>query len=297
MDTGTSSLSFTRPAAANGAAAGITITGKQNPSAAGGRTTSGPLIIALHGGTYTSDYFDIPGHSLLELAESQGVPVIALDRPAYGGSTPLEDSDSIIAKNAVVLDAVIADIWNEWSRTASGVFLIGHSIGGAIVTDIAGNHPAWPLKGIAISGCLLTVPPESADQWESLPPIPMIDLPTPMKDQVMFGPAGSFGADMPAASYPSNAPCPRAELIDITSTWIARVREVAARVNVPVHSRQAEFDHLWVTDVDQVAQFAAAFTNSPSVDAKLEPGAGHCIDFHLAGPAFQAGQLAFAAMQ
>jgi pimeloyl-ACP methyl ester carboxylesterase len=297
MDTGTSSLSFTRPAAADGAAAGITITGKQNPTAAAHKTTSGPLIIAVHGGTYTSDYFDIAGHSLLELGDSQGVPVIAIDRPAYGGSTAVEDSDSIIAKNAVVLDAVIASIWSEWSDQASGVFLIGHSIGGAIVTDIAGNHPAWPLKGIAISGCLLKVPTESADQWESLPPIPMIDLPVPMKDQVMFGPAGSFGPDMPAASYPSNAACPRAELIDITSTWIARVREVAAKVNVPVHSRQAEFDHLWVTDADQVSQFGAAFTGSPSVDAQLVPGPGHCIDFHLAGPAFQASQLAFAAKQ
>ncbi|MDF1555071.1 MAG: alpha/beta fold hydrolase, partial [Deferrisomatales bacterium] len=257
MDTGTISLSFSRAAAAGGAAAGITITGKQNPAAASGATTSGPLIVALHGGTYTSDYFDIAGHSLLELAESKGIPVIALDRPAYGGSTPLGPSDSIIAGNAVVLDAVIADIWNEWSGKASGIVLIGHSIGGAIVTDIAGNQPSWPLKGIAVSGCLLQIPAESADTWDNLPDIPMIDLPTAMKDQVMFGPEGTFGANMPAASYPSNAPCPRSELIDITSTWIARVREVAARVTVPVHSRQAEFDRLWITDAQQVADFGA----------------------------------------
>ena len=294
MDTGTTSQSFTRPAAEGGPAAGITITGKQNAAAASGVATDGPLVIAVHGGTYTSDYFDIPGHSLLELAQADGIPAIALDRPAYGGSTALPESDSIIASNAVVLDAVIADIWAEWEGRASGVVLIGHSIGGAIVTDIAGNHPAWPLKGIAISGCLLHVPTESADAWENLPPIPMIDLPTPMKDQVMFGPSGSFDADMPAASYPSNAACPRAELIDITSTWIDRVQEVAARVNVPVHARQAEFDHLWVTNGQEVADFAASFTASPDVDARLEPGAGHCIDFHAAGPAFQASELSFA---
>ena len=191
MDTGTTSKGFTREAATSGPAAGITITGKQNPTAAAGTKTSGPLVIALHGGTYTSDYFDIPGRSLLELGESRGIPVIALDRPAYAGSTPLADSDSIIAKNAVVLDAVIGDIWKEWSDKASGIVLIGHSIGGAIVTDIAGNHPSWPLKGISMSGCLNQVPIESAGQWASLPDIPMIDLPVPMKDQVMFGPAGS----------------------------------------------------------------------------------------------------------
>lgn len=294
MDTGTTSQSYTRAAPATGAAAGIAITGKQNPAAAAGAATGGPLVIAVHGGTYTSDYFDLPGHSLLERAEARGIPVIALDRPGYAGSTAVEESASIIAKNAEVLDAVIAGIWEEWASKASGIVLIGHSIGGAIITDIAGNHPSWPLKGIAVSGCLLMVPTESADAWENLPPIPMIDLPTPMKDQVMFGPEGTFGADMPAASYPSNAPCPRAELIDITSTWIDRVRDVAATVTVPVHSRQAEFDHLWVTDEQQVADFGAAFISSPSVDAALEPGAGHCIDFHNPGAAFQDSQLDFA---
>lgn len=294
MDTGTISQGFTRTAQTSGVAAGITITGKQNRAAESMTSTSGPLVIAVPGGTYTADYFDISGHSLLELADTKGIPVIAFDRPAYGGSTALDESDSIIAANAAVLDAVIAEIWQEWEGKASGIFLIGHSIGGAIVTDIASNHPAWPLTGIAISGCLLTVPTESADAWENLPDIPMIELPTPMKDQVMFGPVGTFGDDMPAASYPSNAPCPRAELIDITSTWISRVRDVAARVAVPVHSRQGEFDHLWVTDEQQVADFAATFTGSPRVDAALVPASGHCIDFHNAGPDFQESQLAFA---
>jgi pimeloyl-ACP methyl ester carboxylesterase len=294
MDTGTTSIAFTRAPAESGPAAGITITGKQNPTAASGGPGSDPLVIALHGGTYTSDYFDIPGHSLLELADSRGIPVIALDRPSYGGSTPLPPVDEIIAANALVLEQVIGDIWTEWSERASGIVLIAHSIGGAVATDLAANQPSWPLLGIALSGCLLKVPTESAEAWESLPPIPMIDLPTPMKDAVMFGPADTYGPDMPAASYPSNVAVPRAELIDITSTWIARVRSVAARVTVPVHSRQAQFDALWVSDDEQVAEFGASFTSSPRVDARLEPGTGHCIDFHLVGPAFQAAELDFA---
>lgn len=294
MDTGTTAQPLSRPAAPSGPAAGITITGKQNRTAAAAAAEgSGPLVIALHGGTYSSDYFDIPGHSLLELADERGIPVIALDRPAYGGSTMLPESDSIIADNAKVLASVIGSIWEEWKDKASGIAIIAHSIGGAIATDIAAGKPSWPLLGIAVSGCLLTVPPESAENWRGLPPIPMIDLPTPLKDQVMFGPAGSYGDDMPAASYPSNVAVPRAELIDITSTWIDRVRDVNAKVSVPVHSRQAEFDALWITDAQQVSDFAASFTSSPRVDAKLELGTGHCIDFHLAGPAFQAGQLDF----
>ena len=45
-----------------------------------------PLVIALHGGTYTSAYFDVPGYSLLDRASGLGIPVIAVDRPGYGGS-------------------------------------------------------------------------------------------------------------------------------------------------------------------------------------------------------------------
>jgi hypothetical protein len=63
---------------------------------------------------------------------------------------------------------------------------------------------------------------------------------------------------------------------------------------VPVHSRQAEFDHLWITDEQQVKDFGAAFTSSRLVDARLVGSAGHCIDFHRAGAGLQLGQLGFA---
>ena len=43
-----------------------------------------PLIVAIHGGTYTSAYFDVPGYSLLDRADASGVPIIAPDRPGYG---------------------------------------------------------------------------------------------------------------------------------------------------------------------------------------------------------------------
>ena len=285
---------FTYAVKGSGAARGMSITGRRRLLAGSSVARDVPLIIALHGGTYTSTYFDIPGYSLLDRAAALGIPIVALDRPGYLGSTPLSPEESTIHKNADALDEVIGEMWEAWGAGTSGVFLIGHSIGGAIVTAIAANHPSWPLLGIAVSGCLLQVPSDSRDQWSALPNIPMIDLPVQLKDQVMFGPEGTYDSGMPQQSYPSNAPVPRAELIDITTTWIARVRSEAAKVTVPVHSRQAEFDHLWVTDAQQVRDFGAAFTASPRVDAELTPFAGHCIDFHRAGAGFQLSQLGFA---
>ena len=290
----TSSSPFTHTASGSGAAAGFVVGGRSNRPVHTPQRPDVPLIIALHGGTYTSEYFDIPGHSLLERAADIGIPVIALDRPNYASSSPLDAGESIILANARVLSDVIGEIWLDHGAGSSGIVLVGHSIGAAVATAIAAQPHHWPLLGLAISGCLVHVPGESRAAWESLPDIPMIDLPTPMKDQVMFGPVGSYDDDMPAASYPSNTLVPKAELLDITGTWITGRAAVCAGVTVPVHHRQGEFDHLWITDDNEIKQFREGFNSAPSIDTRIQPGAGHCIDFHRAGEALQLSQLAFA---
>ncbi len=276
-----------------GPAQGMTFTGQKRwPDGPIGPDT--PLIVAIHGGTYTSTYFDVAGYSLLERAVGAGVPIIALDRPAYRGSTAVEPGESIILANVEVLDHAVAEIWADVGSGTSGVVLIGHSIGGAVVTALAARQPSWPLLGIAVSGCMLQVPGESRGAWEALPDIPVVELPSPMKDFVMFGPEWTYRKEMPGASHVADTTVPKAELLDITGGWVEQVRSVAAQVTVPVHSRQGEFDKLWITDEQQVAAFAAAFSRSPYVDARLVRSAGHCIDFHRSAAAFQLEQVAFA---
>jgi pimeloyl-ACP methyl ester carboxylesterase len=272
----------------------LTVSGRKRLVDASVGGTDRPLIIALHGGTYSSAYFDVPGYSLIDRAEALDMSIIALDRPGYGETTPLAPQDATIPKNAERLVDVIGDIWERYGHGHSGVFLIGHSIGGAITVSIAARRPSWPLLGIAVSGVGLVTPPESSDHWAALPDIPMIELPAEMKDQVMFGPEWTFSPEMPARSHVADAPVPRAELIDIVSTWHSSVREIASKVQVPVHYRQGEFDRLWITDTEQTDGFGAAFTASPEVDAALYKSAGHCIDFHRLGLAFHLDQLAFA---
>jgi pimeloyl-ACP methyl ester carboxylesterase len=252
-----------------------------------------PLIVAVHGGSYSSAYFDVPGYSLLEQADGFGIPVIAIDRSSYGQSTPLAHSDSTIARNAEVLVGAVGEIWEARKDLVSGVFLVGHSIGGAIVVTMAASKPVWPLLGIAVSGVGLATAPGDDARWASLPE-GLVTLPTEIKDVVMFGPEGTFEADMPAASHVANTTCPRAELIDITTTWSRVVPGVASKVAVPVHYRQAEFDRLWVVDKVQVDDFAAAFTSAPLVDSRLFLNAGHCIDFHSVAGRFHDEQLKFA---
>jgi pimeloyl-ACP methyl ester carboxylesterase len=253
-----------------------------------------PFIIAIHGGTYTSRYFDIPGFSLLDRATALGIPIAALDRPGYGGSTPFPSGEATIERNAELLDRAIDEIWKNSNISTRGIFLIGHSIGGAVAVTIASRQPRWPLLGIAVSGVGLHTPPESGEAWSALPETPMINLPTDLKDSVMFGPQWTYPVEMPEASRPSDSEVPRAELINIVTAWPASVRGVAARVKVPVHYRQGEFDKLWIVDEQEVTSFGAAFSDAPIVDARLLKSAGHCIDFHRLGAALQLDQLAFA---
>ena len=284
---------FTHTVGGSGAAAGFSFTGRSNlgdvAPAAGDA-----VIVALHGGTYSSEYFDIVGHSLLDNATKQGIAVIAIDRPNYLGSSPLTSEGSIIADNATVIGDAIGSIFTEHGGDAAGVVLVAHSIGGAIATIIAATPQQWPLLGLATSGCLVRVPAESAQAWSQLPPIPMIDLPVPLKDQLMFGPPETYDDAMPAASYPSNTLVPKQELLDITGAWIERRAKTCAAVAVPVHHRSAEFDHLWVVNQDEVDAYRAGFTSAHSIDVQLQLGAGHCIDFHLPSDEFQNSQIAFA---
>lgn len=284
---------FVHTVTGSGPAQNMTFSGRRRlPN--GSAVADTPFVIALHGGTYTSIYFDVPDHSLLDRAAAVGVPIVAIDRPGYRDSTPVDPSESIILANAEVLDHLVGELWEKFGKGTSGVVLVGHSIGGAVVTAMAARRPSWPLLGIAVSGCLLQVPMESRAAWDALPDTPMVELPSPMKDFVMFGPEWTLPEQMPAASHVADAPVPRAELLDITGGWISRVRSIAGQISVPVHARQGEFDRLWITDGEQVAGFGAAFAAAPAVDARLVPSAGHCIDFHRGAAAFQLEQLAFA---
>jgi pimeloyl-ACP methyl ester carboxylesterase len=253
-----------------------------------------PVIVGLHGGTYFSKYFDIERHSLLELALTRDVTIIALDRPGYAASTPLPDAPDLLHQNALRLHDVIPAVVAQLAPGSSGTFLIGHSMGGLIAITIAGQRPDW-LVGIAVSGIGTVVPEGLGDSFAQLPLEPLVTLPVEMKDAVMFGPPDTMDASMPEASHAADTTVPLSELMDVVSGWVERFPSIAAQVAVPVHYRQAEFDHLWVTDEGTVGDFGRAFTGSARVDAQITPGAGHCIDFHLVSKQFQTEQLEFAA--
>ena len=61
---------------------GRSFSGRNNKTAGSAPPGRPPLVVAIHGGSYSSAYFDVPGYSLLERGDGLGIPVIALDRPS-----------------------------------------------------------------------------------------------------------------------------------------------------------------------------------------------------------------------
>ncbi|HEY5712790.1 MAG TPA: alpha/beta fold hydrolase [Allosphingosinicella sp.] len=251
-----------------------------------------PLVVAIHGGSYSSAYFDLPGFSLLDRAAANGIPIVAIDRPGHGETAPIADQS--MAGQARHLTPILERLWREHGTGTAGIVLIAHSIGAGIAAKIAADPGDLPLLGLAMSGVGLRTPTAHGPMWNALPETLHVDLPGHIKDEVMFGPPGSFDPAMPAASHDADAPAVRAELVDIVGTWHNDVHEVLGRIAVPVHYRQPEVDKLWIVDENEVGGFGAALTASPRVDAAMVRGTGHCMDFHRVGAALQLQQLGFA---
>lgn len=267
---------------------GVTITALSAGESAAGK----PLIAALHGGTYTARYFDVAGSaqgSFMDVAAAGGYKVVSFDRPGYGGSTALAPADNTFARHAELLAAAIAQVAGD-----APVVLVGHSIGGMIALMIAGARPAFRLIGASVTGMGAVIRRGgAAEALASLPPDETIDLPYDQRDLVMFGPAGSFTADGVAQAHGSYAPTPVRELI-AAPRWADDILPgLAPRIDVPVHNALAEFDALWDSTPENVAQFAKLLTNAPFVDASVARGTGHSIDHHILGHALHLRQLAF----
>lgn len=274
---------------------GLAVHGRKVAGVTGASGAAGtPLIVALHGGGYNSGYFDVPGHSLLDLGEATGFRVFLLDRPGYGGSDPLPGGAVTFRHSAEVLDAAIGALWDEYGAGHPGVVLLSHSIGSAIAVHIAARQPCWPLLGISIHGVGDRSPEHIVSAWRALPPGGPVRLPPGQRRALLYGPEETVDVNVLEPAKASAEPVPPGEMLEIVGEWTESVATLAAAVTVPVQYTLAEHDGLWIVDESRVAAFAGYFTSAPWVDARLQAGAGHNLDHHRLSRALHLRQLAFA---
>ena len=254
---------------------------------------SGPLLVCIHGGSYTSRYFDIPGASLLDRATANGIAAVALGRPCYGASSALKGEDVTFRHNADRLSAAIDELWKAHGQGHSGVVLLGHSIGGAIAMIISSQRQPWPLLGLVISGIGDVLPPGVADVWHSMPPGQPVTLAPEQRAAFMFGADDTFDPSAFTDHLASASPVPVQELLEVVDRWPGEAREFASKIEVPVYYGVAEHEKLWILNDKTVKEFVSEFSRAPFIESHVERGAGHCLDHHRAGAGFQLRELAF----
>lgn len=127
-----------------------------------------PLIICLHGSSYSAKYFDAhPNYSIRNVSLQLTIPVIALNRPGYKqtpelGKTSNTGSDTHLQNEALWLHRlVLPTIWRAYGPPlgATSIILLGHGIGGAvslITSSLSCTDPPeernYPLSGLILTG-------------------------------------------------------------------------------------------------------------------------------------------------
>ncbi len=251
------------------------------------------LLVAVHGGTYTSKYFDTPSSSLLDFCALSGYSILALDRPGYGAATSVPVDQLSFEGQVPVLRQALEVIWHDYGQQSAGMFLIGHSIGGMISLLLATEKPHEHLLGMNMTGAGALYNEQTKAAFASL----VSDAPTVMMDiaikvMAMYGPAWSYPEEQAQYDPERDVPTAALELAE-AQTWGARLPQVAAKVRVPVQFMVPEYDHIWRGEPEALSHVAEMFSAAPFVDVGIQRMAGHSVELHILARAFYMKILSF----
>ncbi len=251
------------------------------------------LLVAIHGGTYTSKYFDTPSSSLLDFCASLGYSILALDRPGYGAAVSVPVDQLSFDDQVLVLRRALEVIWQDYGQQSAGMFVIGHSIGGMISLLLAAENPHERLIGMNMTGAGGLYNEQTKGAFASL----VSDAPTVMMDiaikvMAMYGPAWSYPEEQAHYDPERDVPTVAIELAE-AQTWGARLPQVAAHVRVPVQFIVPEYDHIWRGEPEALSHVAEMFTSAPFVDVGIQRLTGHSAELHTLARAFYMKILSF----
>ncbi len=251
------------------------------------------LLVAVHGGTYTSKYFDTSPSQLLEFCSSLGYSILALDRPGYGSATSVPVGQLSFDDQVPVLRRALEVVWHDYGQQSAGMFVIGHSIGGMISLLLAAEKPHEHLLGMNMTGAGGLYNEQTKGAFASL----VSDAPTVMMDiaikvMAMYGPSWSYPEEQAHYDPERDVPTAAIELAE-AQTWGTRLPQVAAQVRVPVQFIVPEYDHIWRADAEALSPIAAMFSAAPFVDVGVQRMAGHSAELHTLARAFYMKILSF----
>jgi len=248
------------------------------------------IVIAIHGGSMTSAYFDCPGQprlSLLRLGARLGFTVVALDRPGFGSSAPFADRMAEPARRVDLAYAAFDAVLGSAPRGA-GVFLLAHSNGCELALRMAVCQRGRDLLGIEISGTGRRHQPAARD---ILSQAEIRDIRRGVRELLWrpphLYPAGVIGGVGPAAGSPAYDGA-------VVRNWPQRdFPTLAAQLRVPVRFSLADHEYVWESAPAGLTEVAAMFTASPRVVVNEQRDSGHNLSLGLTAPAYHLGVLSF----
>lgn len=237
------------------------------------------LVFAIHGGGYTSKYFDVPGQSAIACLAAAGYDVLAIDRPGYGAAM-----DWLIGFDDQV--SVLSDVV-QWARgqfgTATGqTFLYGHSIGGMLALLMARKAPDQYL-GLSMTGSGLKFHERFAEAMAARIVDPAAGSHSMSGEEArkagFMAPPWSYDPKVAVLDPERDVPSMIVDLKE-AALWEKRLANEAPQVKVPVQFIIGEYDGLWQSDGESLRVAAELFSSAPFSDVYKQRFAGHSVELH-----------------
>lgn len=246
------------------------------------------VIVAIHGGASTAAYFDCPGHprlSMLRTGATLGFTVVALDRPGYGSSAPYPDAvaqpEQRVALAYGAIDKMVTD-------SRPGRFLLAHSAGCELAVRMAADQRGDDLLGIALAGTGLEYDDAAREVLKMATPT---KRPVGLRD-LLWQPAHLYPAEVLNGITNSSTGAPYEAAM--VNTWARQdFPRLAGEVRVPVQFSVAEYERVWKSDPESLANIAALFTAAPRFVLNEQVGAGHNLSLSVNAAAYHMKVLSF----
>ncbi|MCJ1484289.1 hypothetical protein MMC06_004457 [Schaereria dolodes] len=254
-----------------------------------------PLIVAIHGGAYSSSYFFADSeHSALPFSIARGIPLIAINRPGYKDSTPLpsvpSDSSFIREEGKYLHNYVLPAIWKKYAVLlgVSSIVLHMHSFGalGAVIaaalyTDEV-KRKTYSLAGLVISGIGTTgqQPDEAVRRLLAKKP-PRAALPCGNGDTTMLQTSRERVLDSDSIGREtSDSKTSFAEAYDARELWVDYWMDYATRVGVPVMYALTEMEKYCEQSKGYTQKLAAVFERNYKAERSSIVGAPQATELN-----------------
>ena len=250
------------------------------------------VVVAFHGGASTAAYFDCPRHprlSLLRIGAALGYTVVALERPGYGASAPYPEAIERPGQRVALTYGAVDKILGANPRGA-GLFLLGHSAGCELAVRMAADERAEDaaLIGLELAGTGLQYADEA---HEILKTATSTQRPAGLRD-LLWQPAHLYPADV-LSGMTNSATGAQYEAVMVKDWPRQDFPALACEVDVPVQFSVAEYERVWRSDPESLADIAAMFLASPRFVINEQIGAGHNLSLSVSAAAYHMKVLSF----